>query len=84
MVHSPNENTSEEIKSWQKFEYAPREENRLLFSKMLECGQNECYIRAANSKDEFFSTESLFMVLILQQQKMIMELVSNLKNIEKI
>ncbi len=25
----------EEIKSWERFEYALREENRLLFSKML-------------------------------------------------
>jgi hypothetical protein len=35
-----------------------------LFSKMLtECGQNEDYIRAAVSKDEYFSAESLFMIL---------------------
>ena len=68
---------SEEIKSWQNFEYALREENRLLFNKMLaECGENEDYIRAASSKDEFFSAESLFMVLILRQQKMINELIA--------
>ena len=85
MVHSPNENTlNEEIKSWKGFEYALREENRLLFNKMLsECRENECYIRAAHSKDEFFSAESLFMVLILHQQKMITELVSKLKNSKK-
>ena len=78
MVHSPNENTlREEIKSWKGFEYALREENRLLFNNMLsECRENECYIRAANSKDEFFSAESLFMVLILQQQRMINELIA--------
>jgi hypothetical protein len=65
---------TEEIKSWEHFEYALREENRLLFNKMLcECGENEDYIIAANSKDEFFSAESLFMVLILRQQKMINE-----------
>ncbi|MFL6321943.1 MAG: hypothetical protein ACJ72Q_15905, partial [Nitrososphaeraceae archaeon] len=59
---------SEEIKSWQNFEYALREENRLLFGKMLsECKQNEDYVKAASSKDEYFSAESLFMVLILQQ-----------------
>ena len=61
-----------EIESWKNFEYALMEENRLLFSKMLsECGENEDYIRAASSKDEYFSAESLFMVLILQQQKII-------------
>jgi len=67
----------EEIKSWEHFEYALREENRLLFSKMLsECRQNEDYIKAVSSKDEYFSAESLFMVLILQQQKMINELIA--------
>jgi hypothetical protein len=77
----------EEIKSWSNFEYALREENRFLFSKMLtECGQNEDYIKSAGSKDEYFSAESLFMVLILQQQKMINELivkVSERKNFQK-
>ena len=57
---------SKEIKSWEKFEYALREENATLFKKMLtECEQNEGHIGAANSKDEYFSAESLFMVLIL-------------------
>jgi hypothetical protein len=66
---------AEEIKSWEDFEYALREENRLLFNKMLsECQENEYYVRAASSKDEYFSAESLFMVLIVQQQKMINEL----------
>jgi hypothetical protein len=59
---------SKEIDSWSNFEYALREENRLLFNKMLfECKENEGYIIAADSKDEFFSDESLFMALILQQ-----------------
>jgi|SRR5215212_2475899 len=78
MVHSPNKDIlNEEIKSWDHFEYALREENRLLFSKMLsECRENEDYVKAASSKDEFFSAESLFMVLLLQQQKMINELIA--------
>jgi hypothetical protein len=68
---------NDEIKSWEHFEYALREENRLLFGKMLsECKENEGYVKAANCKDEFFSAESLFMVLILQQQKMINELIT--------
>jgi hypothetical protein len=70
---------SEEIKSWETFEYALREENRLLFSKMLsECRQNEDYIKAASSNDEYFLAESLFMVLILQQQKMINEMIAKI------
>jgi hypothetical protein len=68
---------TKEIDSWSNFEYAPREEDRLLFNKMLsECKENEDYIRAASSKGEFFSTESLFMMLILQQQKTINELIA--------
>jgi hypothetical protein len=71
---------SEEIKSWEHFEYALREENRLIFSNMLsECKENdEDYMKAASSKDEYFSAESLFTVLILLQQKMINELSSKL------
>jgi hypothetical protein len=66
----------QEMESWGKFEYALRDENRLLFNKMLsECKGNKDLMRAANSKDEFFSAESLFMALILKQQKTINELV---------
>jgi hypothetical protein len=68
---------SDEIKSWEHFEYALRKENRLRLSKMLsECTENEDYVKAVSSKDEYFSAESLFMVLILQQQKMINELIA--------
>src|ERR1051325_761966 len=67
---------TQEIDSWSNFEFALREENRLLFHKMLyECKENKDLIRAANSKDEYFSAESLFMALILQQQKIIKELI---------
>jgi hypothetical protein len=70
---------TKEIKSWQSFEYVLREENRLLFSKMPhECQENEGYIKAASSRDEYFSAESLFMVLILQHQKMINELIAKI------
>jgi hypothetical protein len=85
MVHPSNKDIlTEEIKSWEHFEYALREESRLLFNKMLtECGENEDYIRAANSKDEFFSAESLFMALILQQKKMINELIAEISERKK-
>jgi hypothetical protein len=66
-----------EIKSWKDFEYALREESALLFVRMLsECGQNKDYIRAVSSKGEYYSDESLFMLLILQQQKIINELIA--------
>ncbi len=75
---------NEEIKSWEIFEYALREENSLLFHKMLdECKENQDYVKAAGSKDEFFSAESLFMVLILQQQKMINELIAKVSERKK-
>ena len=68
---------TEEIDLWSNYEYALRDENTLLFDKMLsECKENEDVIRATNSKDEYFSAELLFMVLILQQQKMINELIA--------
>jgi hypothetical protein len=70
---------AKEIESWKDFRYALREESALLFNEMLsECGQNKDYIRAAISKGECYSTESLFMLLVLQQQKMINELIDKL------
>ena len=73
-----------EIESWSNFEYALREENRLLFNEMLsECKENEDLVRAANSKDEYFSAESLFMALILQQQKTINELIAKVSERKK-
>jgi hypothetical protein len=43
---------------------------------LSEYKENEDHIMAASSKDGYFSAESLFMVLILQQQKMINELIA--------
>jgi hypothetical protein len=82
-----NNNTTtlaSEIQSWKHFEYALKEENRLLFNKMLsECIENEDYARAASSRDKYFSAESLFMVLILQQQKIIAELIAKVAEYKK-
>jgi hypothetical protein len=47
---------------------------------LSECGENEDYLKAASPKDEYFSAESLFIVLILQQQKMINELIAKLSS----
>jgi hypothetical protein len=43
---------------------------------LAECIENEDYVKAASSKDEYFSAESLFMLLILEQQKIINELIA--------
>jgi len=50
---------------------------------LYECKENEYYVNAANSKDEYFSAESLFMVLILQQQKMINELIAKISKTQR-
>jgi hypothetical protein len=66
---------AKEIESWKDFRYALKEEDELLFDKMLyECRNNKDYISAASAKGGYFSAESLFMLLVLQQQKMINEL----------
>ena len=74
---------TKEIESWKGFEYALKEENRILFNKMLsECGKNNDYVRAVSSKGESFSAESLFMALIFQQQKMIIRLIAKLSSLD--
>ena len=51
---------------------------------LSECGQNKDYIKAVNSKGENYSAESLFMLLVLQQQKMINELIAKVSEYEKL
>jgi hypothetical protein len=70
-----------EIESWSNFEYALREEDSILLKKMLNECQKEDYIKAFNSKGEY-NSESLFMALILQQQKMISNLIDKVQNIK--
>ena len=70
---------SKEIESWSSFEYAMREEDRILFKKMLnECQKEEEYSKASDAKGKYNSTESLFLALIFQQQKMISKLIDKL------
>ena len=70
---------SKEIESWSNFEYALREEDSILFKKMLnECQQKEGYSKAFKAKGEYNSAESLFMALIFQQQKMINQLIDKI------
>jgi hypothetical protein len=67
------------IESWKGFEYSLREDDRILFNKMLnECQQKEEYAKAFNAKGEYNSAESLFMALIFEQQKMISNLINKL------
>ena len=75
---------TKEIESWKDFRYALREENAFLFEMLSECEQNKDYIRAAVSKGENYSAESLFMLLILQLQKMINELIAKVSECEKL
>ena len=79
-----NNTLANEIESWKDFEYALKEDNGLLFNRMLsECGENEDYVRAARSRDKYFSAESLFMMLMLQQQKIIAELIAKVSEYKK-
>lgn len=70
MTLFPNEDTlTQEIESWIGFADALREEDRVLFLRML----NECfqYTSSINSKGDYFSTESLLMSLVFVQHKII-------------
>ena len=76
---------AKEIESWNSFEYSLREEDSILFNKMLnECQkEEEEYSKASDAKGKYNSTtDSLFMVLIFQQQKMISKLIDKLSNIK--
>ena len=55
---------AKEIESWSNFEYSLREEDRILFSKMLMNTKKKSFKKAFNTKGEYWSTESLFMALI--------------------
>jgi hypothetical protein len=80
MTKQQNNVLAKEIKSWSNFEYCLREEDRILFNKMLnECQKEEEFSKAFNAKGEYNSTtESLFLAMIFQQQKMISQLIDEL------
>jgi hypothetical protein len=60
-----------------------REEDRILFKKMLnECQKEEGYSKAFDAKGKYNSTESLFMALIFEQQKMISKLIYKLSKVK--
>jgi hypothetical protein len=64
------------IESWDGFGSILRNENRIIFRRMLE--DIKTYSEAAKAKGQYFSFESMCMGLILQQQKMINELLCKL------
>jgi hypothetical protein len=78
MTKEENNVLAKEIASWSNFEYSLREEDRILFSKMLNECQKEEFSKAFNAKGEYHSTESLFLALIFQQQKTISKLIDKL------
>jgi hypothetical protein len=65
-----------EIESWHSFGSILRNENRIGFCQMLE--DIKTYSETAKAKGKNFSFESICMGLILQQQKMINELLCKL------
>ena len=67
-----------EIENWRLFSHALREENRLLFNEMLNKCKKKEYFDCVNSKGKSLSSESLFLILILEQQKMINEMIAKL------
>ena len=83
-----NDLLAKEIQSWDSFKYALRKENAVLFNQMLKQCQEEKgevqFANALNSKGANFVAESLFMVLILQQQRMINQLISKLSNMKNV
>jgi hypothetical protein len=77
-VGEKNNTLETEIQSWDRFEYALREENRILFQEMLDKCRKSEYFECVNAKGQNHSAELLFLILILEQQKMINELIAKL------
>ena len=65
-----------EIESWYSYGNILRNENRIIFCRMLD--DIKTYSETATVKGKNFSFESMCMRLILQQQKMINELLCKL------
>jgi hypothetical protein len=77
MTHTDDDKILEnEIESWHSFGRILRNENRIIFYQMLE--DIKAYSETAKAKGKNFSFESMCMGLILQQQKMINELLCKL------
>jgi len=69
----------EELDSWQRFADALRAEDRALFMEMLRLCYE--YFPAMQARDSPFTTEALFMSLLLAQHKMIVWLAAEIKRL---
>jgi hypothetical protein len=69
-----------EIEKWNNYSLVLRKPNRILFNEMLQASYK--YSVAINAKGKEFSTESLLISLIFDQQKMLLRnIVSKNSNI---
>ncbi|MGA9153526.1 MAG: hypothetical protein WBZ36_23350 [Candidatus Nitrosopolaris sp.] len=66
------------------FGYALRKENRILFEEISDRCKKKDYVNCAANKGQNFSAETLFLVLIFEQQKMINELIRKLVKVDRI
>ena len=67
----------QEIDKWYNFSFVLRKKNRILFEEMLQSSYK--YSRAIEVRGKENSTESLFMTLIFEQHKMLINAVDNNK-----
>jgi hypothetical protein len=72
---------AKEIESWKGFEYALREENRILFNNMLSECIKGTHPGCVNAKGDNCLSDHLFLILIHEQQKMINELMVKLSDV---
>jgi len=74
----PNDDLlAKEIESWRAFGESLKEEDRVMFDKMIQ----QCYrhAKAINVKGEPYTTDALLMSLVLTQHQMIEFLIKNKK-----
>lgn len=70
----------EELDSWQRFADALRADDRVLFNEMLRLCYE--YFPAMQARDSPFSTEALFMSLLLVQHKTIVWLAEEIEKLK--
>ncbi len=68
---------TQELDKWYNFSFVLRKKNRMLFEEMLQSAYR--YSRAIDVRGSEFVTESLFMTLIFEQHKMLINAVDNNK-----
>jgi hypothetical protein len=80
--NDPQTSIDREIDSWSNMEYALRQEDRIIFSKMLSETKQYC-AAFENMSGASTPTESLLMSIVLQNQKMINKLMSKLEYLQQ-